>query len=343
MKAILLKKLGGPNVLKVTEVTKPAVTKPTDVLVRLHYSGINYAEILSRKGLYQWVPQKKNYILGMEGAGVVEEIGKEVKDIKIGDRVLVLRGYGCHAEFIKLHEKFIFPIPKNYSLEDGAAFTGSFMTAYIAITRMARMRKKESILVQAGAGALGTSTIKLAKAMEMTVIATASNCEKIQLIEELGVDLAINYTKDNFKEKVMNFTNNTGVDVVLESVGGKVFRDSLKCLAPMGKLVMVGISSVRFNKFNPLTWYPTLRLIPRVNLLKMLGKSQGVMGFHAGRLLDNNYQEMMEMFLELVELVEKKNIKPVIGKIFPLSEIAEAHKFIESRKSHGKVLLKIVE
>ena len=131
------------------------------------------------------------------------------------------------------------------------------------------------------------------------------------------------------------------MNVVLESVGGKVFKESFQCLSPMGRLILVGISSVRFNKWNPLTWWPTYKLIPRVNLLSMLGKSQGILAFHIGRLLDDRYTEMKEEYLELVKFVREQTIFPLIGKIFPLDQIVDAHKFIESRKSFGKILLQI--
>ena len=109
----------------------------------------------------------------------------------------------------------------------------------------------------------------------------------------------------------------------------------------MGRLILVGISSVKFNKFNPLTWWPTYKLIPRVNLLSMLGKSQGILAFHVGRLLDDNYAIIREIYLELVNFVQENNIFPRIGKIFSLDEIADGHRFIESRKSFGKVLLQM--
>jgi NADPH2:quinone reductase len=215
------------------------------------------------------------------------------------------------------------------------------MTAYIALKKMARVEAGETILVQAAAGALGTATIMLAKAMGLKVAGTASTQKKILILEKLDVDLAINYSNENFCKIIMNWTENLGVNIILESVGGTIFKESLNCLSPMGRLILVGISSVKFSLLNPLTWWPTYRLIPRINLLSMLGKSQGILAFHVGRLLDNNYSEIAKIFLELVNFVQKHNIFPLIGKIYPLDEIADAHRFIESRKSFGKILLQI--
>ncbi len=341
MKAIVLDKLGGSSVLKVSDVQKPSITSLNDVLIRMKFSGINYAEILARKGIYKWVPKKKGFILGMEGSGIVEKVGRNVSNCKIGDPVIVVRGYSCHAEYVTVNEKYVFPAIPEYALAQNAAFCGSFMTAYIALKKMARVEAGETILVQAAAGALGTATVMLAKAMGLKVAGTASTPKKISLLKNLNVDLAINYSQENFREAIFNWTNKNGVNIVLESVGGKVFKESFQCLSPMGRLILVGISSVRFNKWNPLTWWPTYKLIPRVNLLSMLGKSQGILAFHLGRLLDDKYAEMKKEYLELVKFVREHTIFPLIGKIFPLDQIGDAHKFIESRKSFGNILLQI--
>jgi NADPH2:quinone reductase len=277
----------------------------------------------------------------MEGSGIVKEVGNEVTRYKNGDPVIVARGFGCHAEYVVLNEKYVFPALPSYTLEQNAAFIGSFMTAYITLVKMARVETGETILVQAAAGALGTATVKLAKALELKVAGTASTTEKITTLNNMGIDLAINYTKENFKKRIMEWTDNKGVKIVLESVGGRIFRDSIQCLAPMGRLVMVGLSSVRFNKYNPLTWWPTYKMIPKVNLLDMLGKSQGILAFHVGRLLDDNYAELKVIYRDLVDFVQHHQIYPLIGGIYPLEEIAKVHQLIESRQTIGKTLLKI--
>ncbi|MCK4848621.1 MAG: NADPH:quinone oxidoreductase family protein [Candidatus Heimdallarchaeota archaeon] len=341
MKAILLDKIGRSDVLQVKNVPKPDITTSNELLINLKYSGINFAEILARRGLYKWVPSRTGFILGMEGAGIVEEIGSDVTNFKKGDSVIVARGFGCHAEYISLDKKYVFPAIPGYTLQQNAAFSGSFLTAYIALVQMARVRAGETILVQAAAGALGTATVILAKALGLKVAGTASSPEKINILQNYGVDLGINYSKLRFKDKILEWTNFKGVDVVLESVGGEIFRDSLLCLSPMGRLVFVGLSSIRFNKFNPLTWWSTYKLIPRINLLNMLGKSQGILAFHVGRLLDTSYTELREVFEDLVDFVSQHQITPPIGRIFPLERIAEAHQLIESRQSIGKVLLEI--
>ena len=341
MKAIVLNKIGRSNVLQVKNVPKPDINTSNEILINLKYSGINFAEILARRGLYKWVPSRTGFILGMEGAGIVEELGSDVTNFNIGDPVIVARGFGCHAEYVSFDKKYVFPAIPGYSLQQNAAFSGSFLPAYIALVQMARVRAGETILVQAAAGALGTATVILAKALGLKVAGTASSPEKLDILQNYGIDLGINYSKEIFKDKIMEWTNFKGVDVVLESVGGKVYRDSLLCLSPMGRLVFVGLSSIRFNKFNPLTWWTTYKLIPRINLLSMLGRSQGILAFHVGRLLDSSYEEVRGIFEDLVDFVSQHQISPPIVRIFPLEKIAEAHQLIESRQSIGKVLLEI--
>ncbi len=341
MKAIVLDKLGRSDVLQVKNVPKPDITTSNEILVNLKFSGINFAEILARRGLYKWVPSKRGFILGMEGAGIVEEVGGDVTNFNKGDSVIVARGFGCHAEYISIDKKYVFPTLPQYTLQQNAAFSGSFLTAYIALVQMARVRVGETILVQAAAGALGTATVILAKALGLKVAGTASSSEKIDFLHKIGVDLGINYSNQRFQDIILEWTNFKGIDVVLESVGGEIFQNSLLCLSPMGRLVFVGLSSVRFNKFNPLTWWSTYKLIPRVNLLNMLGKSQGILTFHIGRLLDTSYTELRGIFEDLVDFVSQHQITPYIGRIFPLKKIAEAHQFIESRQSIGKVVLEI--
>ncbi len=341
LKAVVLDKIGRSDVLQIKKVPKPDVTTSDEILINLKYSGINFAEILARRGLYKWVPSRTGFILGMEGAGIVEKVGSGVTDFNKGDPVIVARGFGCHAEYISLDKKYVFPAIPQYTLQQNAAFSGSFLTAYIALVQMARVRVGETILVQAAAGALGTATVLLAKALGLKVAGTASSPEKIDFLRKCGVDVAINYSNVKFKDMILEWTNFKGVDVILESVGGEVYRNSLQCLSPMGRLVLVGLSSVRFNKFNPLTWWPTYKLIPRINLLNMLGRSQGILAFHVGRLLDTSYTEVRGIFEELVDFVSQYQITPHIERIFPLEQIAGAHHFIESRQSMGKVILEI--
>lgn len=341
MKAVVLKKLGNPSVLKTSEVPDPSPPSSNEVLIRIKAAGLNFAETLMRRGLYQWVPQKKGFILGMEGAGFVQDVGSDVSEFSPGDRVIVGWQSGMYAQYVKVSEKYVYPAIDSYSLEENAAFIASFLTAYIALAEMARVRAGESILVHAAAGALGTATIQLGKAMGLKIAGTASAPPKIEFLSQKMDINAINYQTDDFRAAINAWTKGEGVDVILESIGGKVFRDSMACLAPMGRIIVVGLSSIRFNKFNPLSWWPAWRTLPRVNILKMLGRSQGIMAFHVGRLLSERYERLAAAMTALRQLVAERNIRPIIDKTYSLEDVAAAHRRLESRQSIGKVLLQI--
>ncbi len=339
MKAVVLKKTGKPSVLKVRDVPKPKINQDDEMLIRLKAAGINYAEILSRKGLYGWAP-KRPYILGLEGAGIVEEVGSGVKTFKEGDKVIVAVQNGTHAEYITVTDKQALPAIEGFTMEENAAFSVSYMTAHVALREMARVRPKETILVQAAAGALGIATVQIAKALGLRVAGTASKQKKIDFLKkQLDIDLAINYKEQDFLDAINKWTNNLGVDCVLESVGGEVFRKSLKALAPFGRIIVVGLSSIRFNKWNPITWWHAWQTIPRVNILRMLGKSQGVMAFHLGRVYSKRRDVLERTWEDLMKMVKEHGLRPIIDSTYPLEQVAEAHRRIERRENIGKVVL----
>ena len=341
MKAVVLKKPCSSKDLMVVEVPPPMIETPTSVLVKMEYAGVNYADILSRKGLYSWAPSRP-FILGLEGAGEVVEVGSKVTAVQPGDKVIVATNHGTYAEYITLDETRVTPIIKEYSMAENAAFIASFMTAMIALRDMARVRKNETILVQAAAGALGIAAVQLSKQMGLKVAGTASKPRKIQFLEDqLKIDKAINYLTNDFKEEIMKWTNGQGVDIILESVGGKVFKKSLKSLAPMGRIILVGATSIKYNKFNPFSLWKAWKSIPRINLLTSIRKSNGVLGLHAGWLLTESREKLLPTLNELRTLAEQRKVKPIIDKIYTLDKAGQAHDRIDMRQNIGKVLLKI--
>ncbi|MFX0114020.1 MAG: NADPH:quinone oxidoreductase family protein [Candidatus Hodarchaeota archaeon] len=343
MKAVVLKKLGNPSVLQVSNVPDPSPPSSNEVTVRIKVAGLNFAETLMRRGLYQWIPGKKKtgFVLGMEGAGVVEEIGPEVTEFSPGDRVIVGSNSGLYAQFVKVPKTQVYPAIESFSFEENAAFAVSFLTAHVGLEEMARVRKGETLLIHAAAGALGTAAVQLGRAFGLEIVGTASTSAKIQFLTNKMSIQAINYQKDDFKAFVNTWTKGTGVDVILESIGGKVFRDSLSCLAPMGRIIVVGLSSIQFSKFNPFSWWGAWRTLPRVNILKMLGLSQGIMAFHLGRLLSERYEQLVLAFEKLRKMVLEYDLRPIIDNIYPLEDATAAHRRLESRQSIGKVLLEI--
>lgn len=333
MKAYRLKKTGKPHVLKIEHLPEPSPAKG-EIKVKMLAIGINYAEILSRKGQYSWAP-KKPYVMGMEGCGEVVELGEGVTRHNVGDKVIIGKQYGTYAEFTCAPEHLCFPAFDELTDEENASYLVNFMTAWIALKKLCRVEKEERVLVQAAAGGVGTAAVQIAKAMGCKVYGTASREEKMIVIEKLG-GVPINYKEEDFYEKIVK--DGGKVDAVLETVGGNVFKNSIKLLAPFGRLVVIGFASMNLKVWNPFSWIKTYLDAPKVNMMKMAERSYGVHASHIGYLTEN--EEMTGVvWEELKAFVEKNKLKPVVGKIFSFDKLPEAHSFMESRMSVGKIVV----
>lgn len=336
MKAIVLRKNGGPYVLRQEEVKEPLPGKG-EVLVSVSFSGVNYAEILSRKGIYGWSP-KKPYIPGMECAGVIEEAGEGVDPSRIGEKVMVGSKYGCYAEKIVVPAKNAIHAMDGYSMEESASFLVNYMTAWVSLFKMARVCPGEKLLVTAAAGGVGTAAIQLASRAGCEVYGMAGSSEKIELIKSLGAAEGFNYREPDCFKNLIGVTG--GVDAVIEMVGGDVFRRGLDSLNPFGRMVVTGFASLDLIKWSPLSWLKTWKDIPRVDVGMMAQRSIAVMSSHLGYLLDREPDMMVRIYEELRDFVIEHRIRPVVSRVFKLEEAGSAHEYIESRKSFGKVLLK---
>ncbi len=337
MKAILLAKKGGPDVLKLSEVPEPVPGKG-EVRVKLDFAGVNYAEILSRKGLYGWKP-KGPYIPGMEGSGVIEAVGEGVDRALVGQRVMVGTKFGCYAEKVVVPAHLAIPALEQFSQEESAAFLVNYMTAWVALFEMAKVQSGETVLITAAAGGVGSAAVQLCAHLGCTVVALASNAQKLELVKKLGAKYAINYREADYPQKIEELTG--GVDVVLEMVGGDIYKNNLKLTRFFGRIVVAGFASFNLKKWNPFSWYKTWKDLPRIDIATMSHKSIGIFAFHLGYLLKDT-ERTMSCFERLRAFVTEHNIRPLVGKVFPLAQAAEAHRFIESRQSTGKVLLKTI-
>ena len=343
MKAVLLRRHGGPGVLRTSDVPAPSPSAG-QVTVGVEAVGINYAEVLSRKGLYGWAPRLP-YVLGMEACGRIEEIGAGVSKRRIGERVIVGAQSGCYAERVVVPAAQAFPALESYSLEENAAFAVNYMTAWISLMEMARLRPTDRVLVTAAAGGVGTATVQLAKAFGCRVYAAAGSDAKLGTLRDLGVNLAVSYGEPGFADRVRAATATAdpdtppGIDVVLEVVGGDVFSDSLDLLAPFGRIVVAGFASYQLRWWNPLSWWRTWRDMPRADVAGLAIASRGVLASHIGYLFKDP-ERVRRVWNELTTFVTDHAIRPVVGATFAFDEIAEAHRFMESRRSIGKIVVR---
>ena len=338
MKSYILRKYGAPNVLNIEDSPEP-VPGTEEIRVKIEKLGLNYAEVQSRKGLYGWAP-KLPYTLGMEAVGTVDMIGESVKNKKVGEKVIVGCQYGTYAEKIVIPERQALPPIISFSDDENTAFPVNYLTAWVALMKVARLKSNDTVLIHAAAGGVGTAAVQIAKKFGCYVIGTASKNEKIELLNDLGIDMAINYLHEDFEEVIKRKINNNGVDVVLEVVGGDVFKKSMKLLNPFGRTVVAGFASLNLKKMNPISWVNTWKDIPRAKVADLAESSTGLLATHLGYLL-NNESLLREVWDELVTFTIKHGIKPIIGHRFEFDELSKAHELMESRNSHGKIIISL--
>ena len=293
MKAVVLREVGGDLALE-------DWAEPTGTVADVHAAGVNFADVLIRRGLYPQMPELP-HVLGNEVAGVVS-----------GKRVIALpRSAGGYAERVEVDPDWVFPLPENASFAAGASFLTTYLTAYIPLVQLQR---PETVLVHAGSGGVGSAAIQVAKSLGAKVVATASSDEKRAVAHEIGADDVRGYDE----------IDDLRVDVVIDPVGGDVFTRSLPLLNPLGTIVAVGFAGGPWED-------PSVRWL--------VGRNVSVAGVYLGRLLKLRPELVRAAALELLELWAGGEIDPPVGATFPLADANGAHALIEARKHTGKVVL----
>ena len=335
MRQAVIPRHGGPDVFELRERPDP-VPGDGDVLIRVRAAGVNFADILTRIGLYPDAP-KPPVVVGYEVAGVVEAVGPGVTQHHEGDRVLALTRFGGYADRVVVPAAQVYGFPDRLSDAEAAAVPVAYLTAAIALYRMAAVTSGETVLVHNAGGALGIAATQLARLKRATVIGTAS-VAKHDALRNFGVELPIDYRHGNVEAEVRRFTRGRGVDVILDPIGGKSFGASYRMLAPIGRLVMLGLSSMSGERRSTLrvlqSWWAMKPFAP----LSLINHNRGVFGLNAGHLWDERRQLQPLMQLLLTELSANR-LEPVVAKTFPLERVADAHRYIHSRANIGKVVL----
>lgn len=326
MKAIIVETFGGPEQLQTGEAPKP-IPGPDELLVRVAATAVNRADLLQREGKYPPPPGTSD-ILGLEMAGQVVDKGARVGDWKIGDAVCGLLSGGGYAEYCTIHQKMALPIPAGLDLQEAAALPEVFMTAFQALHWLAKLDYGEKILIHAGASGVGTAAIQLAKLKKADIIITAS-AHKHPLCKELGADYCIDYKEDDFAEMVAEYTEGKGVDIVLDFIGAPYFEANLRSLAPDGRLIMLGLLG------GPKTQEP-------LNLLPVLARRLRIEGSTL-RARDQDYKIRLAQDLKERSWshFETATLRPVIDSVFPISEVASAHRRMAGNLNQGKIILRI--
>jgi len=301
--------------------------------------GINYAEVLSRKGLYGWAP-KRPYVPGMEATGAIEALGPGVTDRRIGERVICGMQYGGYAERVVVPSSQALRALDDFSLEENAAFGVSFLTAWVALMEMARLRPSDRVGITAAAGGVGTAAVQLAAAHGCQVVAMAGSDDKLERVRALGAAVTVNYRRTDFLERLDAAVADGGLDVVLETVGGAVYRACLDRLARFGRLVVVGYAGLDYKLWNPFSWWTAWRGAPRLDVMKAAEASTGVLAMHLGYLLPEE-ERLLGIWAALTDFTVKHDVRPVVGATYPFEDLPEAHRFMESRRSVGKLVVRV--
>ena len=301
--------------------------------------GVNYAEVLSRKGQYGWSPAMP-YTLGMEATGTIDLLGVGVDRRAIGERVIVGAQHGAYAEKIVVPERQALPAIAGFSTEENAAFPVNYLTAWVALMEMARLRPADRVLVTSAAGGVGTAAVQIATRFGCATVGLAGSDAKLERIRALGAESAVNYRRDDFKECLSAAAGPNRFDVALEVVGGEVFRAVWPVLAPFGRVVSAGFASLSLQRWNPLSWLRTWRDLPKADIRSLAPASHGLMATHIGYLLADP-PRLARIWEELMSFVTKHGIRPAVGAIFPFDEMAEAHRLMESRQSVGKIVVRM--
>lgn len=332
MKAVYIKEFGGAENLEIREVENPSSPAETQILVRVKTSALNRADVLQRRGLYPAPKDFPERILGLEFAGEVLEIGDQVSNFKAGDRVFGITAGGAQAEFVLTEESLLAKIPDNLSFTQAAAIPEAFITAHDAIFTQGDLLEGETLLIHAVGSGVGLAALQLAKTKNIKTFGTSRNADKLEKCKEFGLDFGIvtetNSVESNPKaisEIVQNKNGGRGVDVILDLVGAKYLAANLESLAPKGRLILVGLTS---------------GATAEINLGKVLAKRARIFGTILRSRSAPEKAEATAKFVEdVLPLIENKLIVPNVNKVFRVEEICQAHEYLESNESFGKVVL----
>ena len=338
MRQIWIPKPGPPEVLEIRESADPT-PKPGEVRIRVEAAGINFADIVGRIGIYQDLP-KMPVVVGYEVAGKIDAVGENTDAQWQGRDVFALTRFGGYSDVVCVPLPQVFERPDGMTAEIGAALPVNFLTAYQLVCVMGGLSAGETMLVHSAGGGVGIAATQLALHLGAKVIGTASE-GKHEFLNSIGVTNCIDYRTEDFEKRVMEITSGRGVELVLDAVGGKSFKQSYRSLAATGRLGMFGISSAATGKTKSIVSFLKMAAsMPwfKFNPPELINHNKGVFGVNLGHLWDE-MERVRGWQYEIVKLYEQGIIAPVIDKTFSFEDAAKAHHYIQDRKNIGKVLL----
>lgn len=318
MKAAVYYENGPPSVLKYEDAPDPQ-PHPQAVIIKVEAVSIEGGDTLNRAG---GALATHPHIVGYQAAGTIVDVGAQVSHLKRGQRVVTVNAFGSHAELRSVPARNAWPIPDGFDIKQASAIPVPFGTADDCLFEFGKLKKGETVLVQAGAGAVGLAAIQLAKRAGAIVIATASSEDKLARLKPLGLDYGIDYMRKDLVAEVMRITDNKGVDLVVDPVGGSTLQKSLLALGYRGRVSMVGRAGREPNTIDASSLMAGNRTLTGV--------------FLGAEIMTDRAHDMIQRH---IDEAARGTLKVIIDKTFPLKEAAAAHAYIESRKAFGRVLL----
>jgi NADPH:quinone reductase len=318
MKAAVFYESGSPGVLVYEEVTDPECG-PGMVLVRVEAISVEGGDVLARATM---PVVSAPHIVGYQCAGTIVAVGDGVTDREVGQRVVAFMWAGSHAELAATPAQFSWPIPAGLDVVTAACVPAAFGTAHDCLFEVGKLQSRETVLVQAGAGGVGIAAIELAERAGATVVATASSPARLEPLYELGMDVGVDYSRDDWVDRVRDATEGRGVELIVDSVGGHILQGSLACMAYRGRCITVGQAS---------------REGRTIDVTSLVRGNQSLHGVLLGAEMDT--ERVHTMIATLLDDVASGELRVVIDREFPLADAAAAHAYIESRQAIGRVVL----
>jgi len=336
MRQVFITRFGGPAVLQLREATNP---KPQagEVAIAVKASGINFADVMARKGLYPDAP-KPPCVVGYEIAGVIDGLGAGVQHFEIGQAVLALTRFGGNTDYVCVPAQQVFSKPASLSFNSAAAVPVTYLTAYQQLVVMGSLRAGESVLIHNAGGGVGLAALDIAKHLGAITYGTAS-ASKHAFLRERGLDFVIDYRTQDWLKILRELTNGRGVELVLDPIGGAQWRKSYKALRPTGRLSMSGVSTASVTGSNSrLGLLKMVLQMPWFNPVALMNGNKGVFGVNLGHLWEEG-EKVVEWMHGILRGVEEGWVRPHVDRTFSFEQAGEAHAYMEARKNIGKVVL----
>lgn len=328
MQAIVITEPGDVSVLKLKEVPKPE-PNPHQVLIEVYAAGVNRLDLLQRQGNYPAPPGDPQDIPGIEYAGIVAQVGDKVSKAKVGDRVCGLVGGGAYASYLVSHEDMLIPVPPHLSLVEAAAIPEPYLTAYDAIFLHGKLKEKQTILINAVASGVGMAAVQIAKLKNCQTIGTSRTRDKLLRCQNMGLDhgLLTNSESLKFAQAVLDLTEGTGVNLILELAGASYLEDDLQCLAYKGHLILVGLLAGSTSQ---------------INLATVLRKRLTIIGtVLRHRPLAEKIELNQRFNNEIMPYFATGNLAPMIDEVFSLEEAGDAQRYMAKNSNLGRIILAI--